>query len=265
MTRIHIGLLAAAAVGLLSAQFVLRPHLPAAERGRRLAERMGCFACHGPEGTRGTANHGRTDHTVPTWEGDVMMYARSPDEIREWIRDGVTQRRAASRTWQEQKELAPLRMPAFKGRFGDRHLDDLVAFVQVMAGNPSPEDSLAAMGLGRADSLGCVGCHGPGGRLARPNPGSLKGYVPSWDEADFPELVRDSAEFREWVEGGISRRFEANPAAKFFLGRASLRMPAYRKRLAPGEVEALWAYVRWLRSPAGAVVTRGAAAEGDGP
>src|SRR5437867_11444012 len=90
-----------------------------------------------------------------------------------------------------------------------------------------PGDSLAAQGLERADDLGCVGCHGPGGRLARANPGSWKGCVPSWDGADFPDLVRDSTEFRQWVERGVSRRFEASPFAQFFLRRAVLKMPAY--------------------------------------
>ena len=38
-----------------------RAQLPAAERGRRLAETTGCFGCHGAEGTHGTANPGRLD------------------------------------------------------------------------------------------------------------------------------------------------------------------------------------------------------------
>ena len=81
----------------------LRSDLPAAERGRRLAERTGCFTCHGPEGTRGAANAGRLDRTVPTFEGDVMMYARSATEIREWIAEGSTAKKRASRTWREQR------------------------------------------------------------------------------------------------------------------------------------------------------------------
>ena len=74
-----------------------------AERGRRVAERWGCFTCHGPGGIRGAANHGRADRTVPGFEGDVMMYAKSDDDLREWIRDGVPKSRAASHTWQDQR------------------------------------------------------------------------------------------------------------------------------------------------------------------
>ena len=102
----------------------------------------------------------------------------------------------------------------------------------------------------RTEALGCDGCHGPGGRLARANPGSFKGYVPSWDSADFPELVRDSTEFREWVENGVSRRLDANAFATYFLRRAVLHMPHYRDHLESDDVAALWAYVQWLRATA---------------
>jgi len=223
------------------------PHLPAAERGRRLAERTGCFTCHGPGGTRGAANPGRTDRSVPTFEGDVMMYAKSGDEIHEWIRDGVSRARAESRTWREQRDRGALRMPAFGNRLSEAQQADLVAYVLAASGSPEPGDPLARRGLERAESLGCTGCHGAGGRLAPRNPGSFKGYVPSWDGRDFAELVRDSAEFREWVGRGVSRRFAGNRPASYFLDRAVLRMPSYERHLEPGDVEALWAYIAWLR------------------
>jgi mono/diheme cytochrome c family protein len=243
-----VGVVALAAITFA---FALRPRLPAAERGRRLAERTGCFACHGPGGIRGVANPGRSDRTVPNFEGDVMMYAKSPEEIHEWIHEGVTAKRARSQTWRAQRDSGALRMPAFKGRISEPQMEDLVAYVMAVSGMPEPGDLLASRGLDRIEALGCVGCHGAGGRLASRNPGSLKGYVPSWDGADFPELVRDRAEFREWVEQGVSGRFKRNPFARVFLNRAVLRMPAYERHLEPGDIDALWAYVQWLRAPGG--------------
>ena len=71
--------------------------------------------------------------------------------------------------------------------------------------------------------------------------------MPSWDGKDFPDLVTNRTEFNEWVGGGVSKRFEANPVAMFLLRRAALHMPAYEKHLAPGDTDALWAYVQWLR------------------
>ena len=235
-----IGVVAAAAV-------VFRPNLTPVERGRRLAEANGCFGCHGPEGSRGAANPGRSDKTVPSFEGALMMYAENRDEVREWIRDGGTATRRQSETWKLERRKGVMRMPAFGKRLNPREIEDLVSFVMAASGEPTPEDSLVAAGRERAEALGCVGCHGAGGRYARPNPGSLKGYVPPWDGADFAELVADKAEFTEWVERGVSRRFSANPIAQFFLRRAPVKMPAYRAHLAPGDVDALWAYVVWLR------------------
>jgi mono/diheme cytochrome c family protein len=238
--------------GVVGVLVYMRPNIPPAERGRRLAEREGCFGCHGAEGTHGTPNPGRTDKTVPNYVGDVMMFANSKEEIREWIRDGFTASRAKSQTWRDQRERGILKMPAYKDRLTAAQIENLVAFVASQASIDSPEDTLAARGAARAEELGCFGCHGSGGRLARPNPGSLKGYVPSWDGADFPELVANRDEFEDWVNDGVADRFEKNPAASFFLKRAVLKMPAFHAHLEPGDVDALWAYVQWLRSPAGA-------------
>ena len=232
------------AVGLQA----FRMQLPPAERGRRLAEQLGCFGCHGEGGIEGAANPGRKDRSVPTFGGDLMMYAKTREQVVEWIRDGVTQSRRTSASWQAERDRGSLRMPAYGKALTLPEIEELVAFVMATAGEPEPEDSLVAAGGKRADGLGCTGCHGPGGRFARPNPGSLKGYIPSWDGADFPELVLDRSEFEEWVGRGVSGRFERNPAAGFFLKRAAVHMPAFKSHLEPGDLDALWAYVRWLRS-----------------
>ena len=232
---------------MIAAAYFTRHNLTAVERGRRLAEANGCFACHGPEGMRGTANPGDKDPTVPSF-GSLMMYADNPEEVRSWIANG-SRRPRPKRTGPPRRgpDRATLHMPAFGGRLSKKEIDDLVEFVRAVASDPAPEDSLALAGRDRAGELGCVGCHGEGGRYARRNPGSLKGYVPPWDGNDFPDLVKNESEFREWVEHGVSKRFEGNRLARFFLDRAPLKMPAYEGKLAPGDVDALWAYVMWLR------------------
>jgi mono/diheme cytochrome c family protein len=246
--RLVVAILLLAVVGLIAAAaIVLRPRLTAPERGRRIAEANGCFACHGPEGVRGVRNVGRPEAAVPDFEGTLMMYAETAEDVRQWIRDGGTKARRESKSWQEDRRKGALRMPAYGKRLSERQIEDLVAFVLATGGLPQPPDSLAALGRERADALGCNGCHGVGGRLARPNPGALKGYVPPWDGPDFPELVRDKSEFGEWIEDGVSARFRHDPLAQFFLRRAPLKMPAYRTHLASGDIDALWAYVQWLR------------------
>ena len=246
MRRLLILLVLFALAGLVLWNAALRPKLNAVERGRRLAERTGCFGCHGPEGTMGTANPGRSENNVPSFKA-LMMYAKSEDEVREWIRDGATATKKQSETFRANREKGALRMPAFGRRLTPAQIGDLVAFVMAASGEDAPEDSIPLAGYTRAGELGCTGCHGAGGRFGRSNPRSLKGYIPSWDGADFPDLVRDRHEFGEWVEHGKTERFESNPAARFFLRRAVLHMPAYERFLKPGDVDALWAYVQWLR------------------
>lgn len=247
--RFLLGVLAAA----LAWTAISWPRVPAAERGRRLAETEGCFTCHGPGGLKGAMNPGRKDKSVPGFTGDVMMYAHDETDLREWIRDGVPKRRAESHTWREQRDAGTMRMPAFGLHLSSRAIDDLVAYVRASASDPEVDDPLASQGLRRAEALGCVGCHGPGGRLAALNPGSFKGYIPSWEGDDFAELVRDRGEFDGWVRDGISKRMRENAVASFFLGRSSVHMPAFEQHLEPGDLEALWAYVTWMRKhPLGA-------------
>jgi mono/diheme cytochrome c family protein len=257
MTRRVIVLLfaAVAIVGLFAAAAAIRPHVTPVERGRRIAEANGCFSCHGPEGVKGIPNPGRADLTVPSFSSTLMMYAKDAGEVREWIEDGSTGAKRSSQTWRAEREKGTLRMPAFEDRLTAREINDLVAFVLASASEPAPEDSMPAAGLDRARELGCFGCHGTGGRFARPNPGSFKGYVPPWDGPDFPDLVASRSEFNEWVESGVSRRFDTNPVARFFLRRAPLHMPHYKKHLEPGDLDALWAYVTWLREQPSATAT----------
>ena len=97
-----------------------------------------------------------------------------------------------------------------------------------------------------AARLGCFACHGPQGRFDTPNPGSLKGYIPSWSGADFPELARDEGEIREWIRDGSPKRLRDNPVAAFFMRRQAIRMPAYGDRVSEEEVRRITAYIGWL-------------------
>ncbi len=176
------------------------------------------------------------------------MFASSEDDIRSWIRDGHSEAKAKSESWQKEREKGALRMPAFGRKLSEKKINDLVAYVRAINNWDRPADSLANYGMSRADSLGCFGCHGPGGRLARPNPRSFKGYIASWTTKDFPELVENRGEFNEWVNDGAAKRISDNPLGRFFLRRATIKMPPYKNHLQPGDLDALWAYVQWLRS-----------------
>jgi len=216
------------------------------QRGARIAAASGCLGCHGPGGQLadpdGALNVGR----VPSFgHDDVTAYARSAAEIREWILDGRPKR------LQDEKAEDPppaLRMPAWRGRLSDGEVDLMVAFVRAVS-DFDPVPAGPADGGAAAARLGCFACHGPQGRGDSPNPGSLKGYIPSWSGTDFPELARDDGEIREWIRDGAPRRLREHPVAAFFLRRQAIRMPAYGARVGDPEIARITAYIRWLREP----------------
>jgi mono/diheme cytochrome c family protein len=219
------------------------------QRGARLAAERGCLSCHGeagrladPEGDRGTFGAPSFEHE------DVTTYAKSRDEIAEWILDGRPRRLRDGAEGEE----AVLRMPAWRERLSPAEVEHLVAYVAAVS-DFDPVPAWVATGRATAGRFGCFACHGPQGRGDTPNPGSLKGYIPSWSGADFEELARDEAEIREWVRDGSPKRLRENPVAAFFMGRQAIRMPAYGDRVTEEELERIVAYIGWLReaSPPG--------------
>jgi len=219
------------------------------QRGFTVATAKGCFTCHGPGGIRGMADPGHGLDEIPPFSGGLItMYARTEDEIREWILDGLPARVRADPEQMKLRANAAIRMPAWRGRLSAAETDALVAYVKAAAGFETPPEGPASQGHEVAERLGCFNCHGPQGRGSMPNPRSFKGYIPSWDGADFPELARDDGEIREWVLDGRPRRLQQNPLARFYLDRPAIQMPAYRGHLAPEDVDRLVAYVRWVRA-----------------
>jgi len=217
------------------------------QRGWAVAEGRGCFGCHGPGGVTGLADPGGGVGGVPAFSpDDVRAYAHDEGEIREWILDGMPRRLREEAGGAEAAEL--LRMPAWRGILSPREIDDLVAYIEAASNFETPDDPRAEAGREAAARMGCFGCHGPQGRGNIKNPRSLKGYIPSWDGADLPDLARDDGEVREWILDGSPHRLRENPIAAFFLKRQLLQMPAYRRKIADEDVSRIVDYIRWLRS-----------------
>jgi mono/diheme cytochrome c family protein len=232
----------------LGARHFRTPQSAPLERGRRVAERLGCFTCHGPDGGRGVPNPGSRSGNVPVWRGGtLMMFAESDAEISEWILDGAPRRLRAQPDFAHERAQALLAMPAFRGKVEGRDFEDLLAFFRAVAAADPVDDVTAARGREIAVDRGCFGCHGPQGRGNASNPGSFKGYIPSWDGPDFPDLVQSDAELREWILDGSARRLREHPIARHFLAQQAIRMPAFRPHLGADEVDALVAYIHWLR------------------
>jgi mono/diheme cytochrome c family protein len=208
----------------------------AVQRGADLALAHGCTGCHGGPGA---------SPVLP--RSFVELDDLEPATLREWILDGMSRRVRQDPESRKALEAAAIRMPAWRGRLSHAQVDDLVTYMRAAAAADVPEDPVARNGHAVAERLGCFGCHGPGGRGAVRNPGSLKGYIPPWDGPDFAELVANDSELREWIVSGRPRRLEANPLARFFLNRQAIRMPAFRGHVTDEELQELQAYIGWLR------------------
>jgi mono/diheme cytochrome c family protein len=228
-------------------------HAGPVQRGWAVADAHGCFGCHGPGGAGAAVERADADVqavvAVPSFrKDDLDAYAQTDAEIREWILDGMPRRVRATSGEADAGEAALVVMPAFRGVLSDAEVDDLVAYVRAVGDRPAPNEARAAAGREAAERLGCFTCHGPQGRGAVRNPGSLKGYIPPWDGPDFAELARDEAELAEWILDGRPRRLAEDRLARFFLDRQVIRMPAYRGRISEGDLQAIGHYVRWLRT-----------------
>jgi mono/diheme cytochrome c family protein len=208
------------------------------QRGADLASAQGCLGCHDGPGE---------SPQLPRRFADLDDV--DPATLREWILDGMPRRLQQDPEIREALAAAAIRMPAWRGRLSDAQVDDLVHYVRAMAAADTPQDPLARNGYTLAERFGCFRCHGPGGRGATRNPGSLKGYIPPWDGRDFAELVHEG-ELREWILAGRPRRLQSSPPARFFLDRQAIRMPAFRGQITEDELRAIEAYVGWLRQSA---------------
>jgi mono/diheme cytochrome c family protein len=222
-----------------------------AARGQRLAGDLGCFACHGPGGAGGTANAGSEEGEVPAFtERTQMMYVKTTDDLREYILDGAPRRKREDPDYRAKMEAAAIRMPAYRAFVTAAQLDDLVAYLRAASDQILPDAEAAARGAELATAHDCFACHGPLGAGGVANPGSLKGYIPSFWGADFDELVRNDGELRAWIAKGEIPRIAEHPVGSRFLENQAIKMPAYERFLQAADLDALAAYVRWIRAGA---------------
>jgi mono/diheme cytochrome c family protein len=228
---------------------VIPPEITPAARGRRLAGELGCFTCHGPLGRAGVVNPGSKYDSVPPFhEGTIMMFAKSDQELREYILDGAPAAKLRSEEYQKEMRGQAIRMPPFRDFVGEGDVDDLVAFLRASSEMLFPPDGRATEGEELAHTLGCFTCHGEMGSGGHANPGSLKGYIPGFFGPDYAELVKDDDELRSWIANGGISRLTDDPLASFFLERQRVQMPAYGGFLDDAQIAALMAYVKWLAS-----------------
>ena len=219
-----------------------------AVRGQRLAVSLGCFSCHGPAGVGGTHNPGSEEGEVPAFgEQTQMMYVKGAQDLREYILDGAPKRKREDPDYQAKVQAAALRMPAYRNFVTVSQVEDLVAYLRATSGQVLPDAELATRGADIAGELSCFSCHGPLGAGGIANPGSFKGYIPGFWDKDFDELVHDDDELRQWIGKGALPRISEHPIGRIFFHRQAIKMPKYEDVRPKEDIDALVAYVRWIR------------------
>jgi mono/diheme cytochrome c family protein len=252
LVRSHVWFMAwAITFGLLAypsaRELVLRVEVTPVKRGYQVALRAGCFDCHGPGGGGGVANPGSDDGEVPGLSGGTpMMWAKSEQEVLEYILDGAPAAKRAAARHHEQMKGQLLAMPAYRGYLSAGEIEDLMSYVRAVSGLVKPTDHLALQGQELAYRLGCFHCHGPMGAGTSGNIGSFKGYIPGWMSDDFRDLVRSEEELRSWILDGGIPRLRHHPIAKHFVRWQRVRMPAYRSFVTDEQLQALMRFVRWV-------------------
>lgn len=259
-----LGLCALAVAGTVFVQVERRPESSPVARGARLAEKAGCFACHGrgeeePRFNLRQASPGqwRNKNNPSLWEGEITEVKVLVD----WISNGAPAADA------EQHKKLFIQMPAYKDRLSAGEIEDIAAWIlaeglklrvdagarqpPVAATQPLSADQLLAAGDRLARQTGCYQCHGELGQGGVANPDSFKGYIPGFQGADFLKLTAggDRNEVLHWIDHGRGRAVEAGFlgrfAKKYFDGQA-IPMPGYQDQLTVAEKERLADYLLLL-------------------
>jgi len=102
-----------------------------AYEGRKVAQKLGCFGCHGQSGMGGMLNPGSFKGYIPPWNGDDFKeLVQDENELREWILYGKPKRlweNPASRFFLNRQTIP---MPAYQQYLSNYELNNLVAYIK---------------------------------------------------------------------------------------------------------------------------------------
>lgn len=122
--------------------------------GWKVADRLGCFGCHGPGGSGGTPNPGSFKGHIPSWNGDEFPELVKDDaELCEWILNGYPKRLWENPVARRFLEGQIIGMPGYRRQLSSEDQTKLVAYFQWLrkgAGGAVPsgrEDTHRIMGV----------------------------------------------------------------------------------------------------------------------
>jgi mono/diheme cytochrome c family protein len=109
------------------------PENPRIRTGHAVAERLGCFRCHGAGGHGAGRNPGSLKGYIPPWDGpDFAELVVNGSELREWILSGRPDRLQRNPLARFFLDRQAIRMPAFRGQVTEEDLVALEAYITAM-------------------------------------------------------------------------------------------------------------------------------------
>lgn len=113
---------------------MIEPPEGPARTGAEIAERLGCFGCHGALGMGGVENPGSLKGYVPGFLGDDYRdLVRNRAELREWIREGTLARVRDHWIGGFFSRRQVIQMPAYKDFLSEEELEALMDYVEWIA------------------------------------------------------------------------------------------------------------------------------------
>ncbi|MFC6669879.1 c-type cytochrome [Marinobacterium aestuariivivens] len=209
---------------LQSAQAQGRPADPLVERGRELARRHGCTACHSLDGS---------DSLGPGWRGLYGSRERLVDGSEVLVDEAYLRESILDPAARIVEGYSPV-MTAYA--LDDDSLKALLALIRSLGEQPD-RAAMAEEGRMLAESLGCRGCHSIDGS-AGTGPGWQGLYGSRENLSDGTAVRVDEAYLRESI---------LEPNARIVQGYSPM-MPAYD--LNEAQLAALVAYIGELGDPA---------------
>lgn len=102
-----------------------------AYEGMHEADKLGCFACHGPAGVGGHPNPGSFKGHIPAWDGDEYAeIVRDEGELREWIMDGYPKRLWDNPAARHFLEGQVVQMPPYRSVITDDQLTKIMGYLK---------------------------------------------------------------------------------------------------------------------------------------
>ena len=241
--------------------------------GKHLVEHLGCLYCHGLGGRKGLENPDAVRKYIPGWDEQAFI-ARYPSD--EGLRQVIIKGRFPQRA--KDAKGNPIPMPPWGNRIKPGELDAIVAYIMSLRETPvsahekgglgAVEDDddgssllplpvsvdeprvphrtdgpnpQIALGKGLVNHLGCLYCHGLGGREGLPNPSAMRKHVPAWDSKEFIARYPVDDGVRYVITNG--RKPQKDPA----VSGTPIPMPPWGNRIKPNELDAIVAYIWSLR------------------